>query len=148
SPATGTPSLGLKIDARGRLFVSGGNAGNARVIDARTGAVLASYQFATPPGTFVNDVVLTPRAAYFTDSNRAQLYKLALGRGGAPPATFETLALTGDFVLGAGINLNGIARTPDGGALLAVQSNTGLLFRIDPATGVTTKVQIPDALNN
>src|SRR5262245_29921892 len=36
SPATGTPSLGLKIDHRGRLFVSGGNAGDARVIDAHT----------------------------------------------------------------------------------------------------------------
>jgi sugar lactone lactonase YvrE len=148
SPATNTPSLGLKIDDRGRLFVSGGNAGDARVVDAHTGQVLAHYQFATPPGTFVNDVVLTPRAAYFTDSSRAVLYKLALGRGGSLPATFETLPLTGDFVLGAGINLNGISRTPDGEALLAVQSNAGLLFRIDPATGVTTKVQIADSLVN
>jgi sugar lactone lactonase YvrE len=147
SPAVGTQSLGLKIDGQGRLFVSGGSAGDARVIDARTGVVLAHYQFATS-NTFVNDVVLTPGAAYFTDSNQAVLYKLTLGRHGRLPATFSTLALTGDLVLATpGPNLNGIARTPDGRALLVVQTNTGLLFRVDPATGVTTKVQIPDLLN-
>jgi sugar lactone lactonase YvrE len=144
SPAVGTASLGLKTDLRGRLFVSGGGAGNGRVVDIHTGAVLASYQFATPaPGapSFVNDVALLGGAAYFTDSNRAVLYTLTLGRHGELPASFRTLPLTGDFVLTPGVNnLNGIAPTPDGRALIAVQSNTGLLFRIDPATGVTRQL--------
>ncbi|AXH92819.1 superoxide dismutase [Micromonospora aurantiaca] len=145
SPATGTPSLGLKVDPRGRLFVAGGTAGDARVIDTRTGAVLASYRFADAP-TFVNDVALTRDAAWFTDSNRPVLYRLPLGRGGTlPPAgAFTTLPLTGDFQqTGTGINLNGIAPTPDGRALIVVQSNTGTLFRVDPATGVTTTVDVP-----
>ncbi|MFD6694489.1 superoxide dismutase [Micromonospora aurantiaca (nom. illeg.)] len=145
SPATGTPSLGLKVDPRGRLFVAGGTAGDARVIDTRTGAVLASYRFADAP-TFVNDVALTRNAAWFTDSNRPVLYRLPLGRGGTlPPAGgFTTLPLTGDFQqTGTGINLNGIAPTPDGRALIVVQSNTGTLFRVDPATGVTTTVDVP-----
>ncbi|MER7334676.1 MULTISPECIES: hypothetical protein [unclassified Micromonospora] len=51
SPATGTPSLGLKVDPRGRLFVAGGTAGDARIVDTRTGDVLARYQFATAPTT-------------------------------------------------------------------------------------------------
>ncbi|MEU0962788.1 superoxide dismutase [Micromonospora aurantiaca] len=145
SPATGTPSLGLKVDPRGRLFVAGGTVGDARVIDTRTGAVLASYRFADAP-TFVNDVALTRDAAWFTDSNRPVLYRLPLGRGGTlPPAGgFTTLPLTGDFQqTGTGINLNGIAPTPDGRALIVVQSNTGTLFRVDPATGVTTTVDVP-----
>ncbi|MEU4594988.1 superoxide dismutase [Micromonospora aurantiaca (nom. illeg.)] len=145
SPATGTPSLGLKVDPRGRLFVADGTAGDARVIDTRTGAVLASYRFADTP-TFVNDVALTRDAAWFTDSNRPVLYRLPLGRGGTlPPAGgFTTLPLTGDFQqTGTGINLNGIAPTPDGRALIVVQSNTGTLFRVDPATGVTTTVDVP-----
>jgi len=144
SPATGTPSLGLKTDGRGRLFVSGGTAGDARVIDTRTGRVLHHYQFATsPPGTFVNDVVLTPRAAYFTDSNRAVLYRVPLGHDGEPASTFQTLPLTGAIVVDpAAINANGIARTPDGRGLLIIQSNTGLLFRVDPTTGVTTQVDV------
>ncbi|MFI7306628.1 superoxide dismutase [Micromonospora aurantiaca] len=145
SPATGTPSLGMKVDPRGRLFVAGGTAGDARVIDTRTGAVLAGYRFAEAP-TFVNDVTLTRNAAWFTDSNRPVLYRLPLGRGGTlPPAGgFTTLPLTGDFQQsGTGVNLNGIVPTPDGRALIVVQSNTGRLFRVDPATGVTTAVDVP-----
>ncbi|MGC4814443.1 SMP-30/gluconolactonase/LRE family protein [Micromonospora sp. DT228] len=143
--ATGTPSLGLKIDPRGRLFVAGGTAGDARVLDTRTGEVLARYQFATTP-TFVNDVVLTPDAAYFTDSNRPVLYRLPLGRGGAlPPADgFTTIALTGAYQqVGTGVNVNGIATTPDGRALIVVQSNTGTLYRVEEATGATTAVDVP-----
>jgi sugar lactone lactonase YvrE len=139
SPPVGTASLGMKTD--GRLFVAGGGGGDARVIDVRTGAVLASYRFVTSGETFVNDVVLTGGAAYFTDSRRAVLYKLTLGRHGELPATFATLPLTGDLVITPGAtNLTGIAATPDGRALVVVQSNTGLLFRVDPATGATTLV--------
>jgi sugar lactone lactonase YvrE len=129
--------------------VSGGGAGNARVVDVRTGRVLASYQFVTPPGTFINDVVLTPDAAFFTDSNRGALFKLPLGRHGElPPADgFQTLPLSGAIVVDpAAFNLNGIARTPDGRALLAVQSNTGLLFRVNPGTGVATQVNLGGVL--
>ncbi|WP_433533038.1 superoxide dismutase [Micromonospora sp. CA-263727] len=145
SPATGTPSLGLEVDHRGRLFVAGGTGGDARVVDTRTGAVLASYRFAAAP-TFVNDVVLTERAAYFTDSYRPVLYRLPLGRHGALPsaAGFTTIPLTGDFAqVGTEINLNGIARTPDRAGLIVVRSNTGTLFRVDPATGGTTTVDVP-----
>jgi sugar lactone lactonase YvrE len=146
SPATNTPSLGMKTDHRGRLFVAGGRAGDARVVDTGTGAVLARYQFATtPPNTFVNDVILTPHAAYFTDSNRAALYVLPLGRHGELPAAtgFRTLPLSGAIVVDpAATNANGIARTPDGQGLLIIQSNTGLLFRVDPATGVTSAVDV------
>jgi len=146
SQGPGTPSLGLKTDRRGRLFVSGGNAGNARVIDIRTGAVLASYQFAT--GTsFVNDVILTPDAAWFTDSANPVLYKVPFGRGGRLPAAdgFVRVPLSGAIVFGTGTNANGIARTPDGRALIIVQTNTGLLFRVDPRTGVTSTVDLGGA---
>ncbi|WP_239153618.1 superoxide dismutase [Virgisporangium aliadipatigenens] len=143
---TNTPSLGMKTDARGRLFVAGGTGGDGRVYDGRSGRLLAQYRFATtPPNTFVNDVILTDDAAWFTDSNRAVLYKVPFGRHGRLPAAdgFETLALTGAYqhVDGA-VNLNGIARTPDGKGLLVVQSNLGFLFRVDPRTGVTTQVDL------
>lgn len=145
SPATGTLSVGIKTDASGRLFVAGGLAGNARVIDTRTGAVLAGYQLATgTEATFVNDVVLTPTAAYFTDSYRPVLYELPLDRhGGLPaPEAVRRIPLTGDLVYQDGINANGIARTPDGRGLIIVQSNTGRLFRVDPATGATSGIDL------
>jgi sugar lactone lactonase YvrE len=79
SQGPGTQSLGMKIDRRGRLFVSGGSGGDARVIDARSGRVLKSYALHAAP-SFVNDVTLTGGAAWFTDSTNPVLYKLPPGR--------------------------------------------------------------------
>jgi sugar lactone lactonase YvrE len=145
-PGAGNPSVGLKVDRLGRLFVSGGNGGNARVVSAFSGRILASYQFAMAP-TFVNDVVLTPGAAWFTDSQRPVLYKLPLGPFGGLPTQAEvvTVPLTGDWEQVAGFNANGIARTPDGSALLVVNSTTGRLFRVDPATGAASGVDLGGA---
>ena len=143
SQGPGTPSVGMKVDHRFRLFVAGGPGGDARVVDAVTGEVLASYTFATAP-TFVNDVVLTPDAAWFTDSMQPFLYKVPLGRAGSLPDQSDVvkLPLGGDYVHQARFNLNGIARTPDGDALLVIQSSTGLLFRVDPSTGFATRVDL------
>ncbi|MFF5111381.1 superoxide dismutase [Streptosporangium sp. NPDC000509] len=141
NPGPGTPSLGLKVDPRGRLFVAGGTGGDARVIDTRTGKVLASYRLTTG-AAFVNDVVLTRDAAYFTDSANPVLYRLPFGRGGALPSQAAKVPLSGDIVYTTGNNANGIAQTPDGKGLLVVQSNTGRLFRVDPSTGVATLVDI------
>ena len=63
SEGPGTPSVGLKIDRRQRLFVAGGPSGGARVVSAVSGQVLASYTFATGPA-FINDVVLTRGTAW------------------------------------------------------------------------------------
>ncbi|MGK8559301.1 SMP-30/gluconolactonase/LRE family protein [Nocardia gipuzkoensis] len=145
STGPGTPSLGLAVDQRGRLFVAGGTGGDARVVDTATGAVLASYRLATPPETFVNDVVLTPTGAWFTDSRTPVLYHLPLGGDGAlpPPDAVVRRPLTGDIVYQPGaINANGIVRTPDGTGLIIVQSVTGRLFRVDPATGATRQVDL------
>jgi sugar lactone lactonase YvrE len=145
SPGPGTPSVGLALD-RGRLFVAGGNAGDARVVSARTGDVLASYPLAGGV-SFVNDVVVTPDAAYFTDSLSPTLYRVPLGHHGALPAPGEVhpVPLTGDFMQQQGFNANGISRTPDRTGLLVIQSNTGLLFRVDPATGAATTVDLGGA---
>jgi sugar lactone lactonase YvrE len=140
------PSLGLKIDNRGRLFVAGGASGTGRVIDVRTGKIIRNYRFATAP-TFINDVVLTRRYAWFTDSQRPQLYGVRLGPGGRPGGKRHvvTLPLSGEWQQVDGFNANGIAQTPNGKALLVVNSTTGLLFRVDPRTGVATRVDLGGA---
>ncbi|HZM79564.1 MAG TPA: hypothetical protein VFC19_27855 [Candidatus Limnocylindrales bacterium] len=140
-PAPGVPAVGLKLDDRGRLFVSGGPSGTGRVVSARSGRILASYTFQVAP-TFINDVVLTPGAAYFTDSQKPFLYVVRLGRNGSLPSGFTALPLSGDLVYQPGFNVNGISRTPDGRALLVVQSNTASLFRVNPATGAATLVDL------
>jgi sugar lactone lactonase YvrE len=145
----GRAAIGIKVDRRNRLFVAGGPTGMAFVYDARTGEDLASYQL-TPEGTaatFVNDVVVTHKAAYFTDSLNQQLYVLPFGGKGRLPdqSKVRVLPLTGDLAYTTGFNLNGIAADRGGRALLAVQSNTGLLFRINPRTGVTRQVDLGGA---
>ena len=145
----GRAAIGIKVDKRNRLFVAGGPTGMAFVYDARTGEDLASYQL-TPEGTaatFVNDVAVTHKAAYFTDSLNQQLYVVPFGRGGRLPGQgkVRVLPLTGDLQYTTGFNLNGIAAARGGRALLAVQSNTGLLFRINPRTGVTRQVDLGGA---
>ena len=148
SQGPGTPSAGLDVDARVRLFVAGASAGDARVVDTRTGAVLASYDLATTTPSFVNDVIVTKRMAWFTDSQNPVLYRVEPGPGNRLPtqADVTALPLTGDYQHVAGFNLNGITATRDGKMLLAVQSATGLLFRIDPRTGHTSRVDLGGTL--
>lgn len=148
SQGPGTPSVGLKIGGD-RLYVAGGTAGNGRVVSVKTGAILASYSFVTPTTanpSFVNDVVLAKRGAWFTDSLRPQLYGVSYARD-AKKAKVVTLPLTGDWKQAAGVNnANGIALSPDKRSLLVVQSNTGFLFRVDPRTGVARRVDLGSTL--
>ena len=140
SQGPGTQSLGLKLDGRGRLFVSGGSGGDARVLDAASGRVLKSYRLQTVP-SFINDVVLTGGAAWYTDSTNPVLFKLPLDDHGSLPAQATRVPLTGDIVYTTGNNANGITATPDGRALIIVQTNTGKLFRTS-YDGKTTQVDL------
>jgi sugar lactone lactonase YvrE len=134
-------ATGIEYD-RGRLWVAGAGFGTARVYDASTGTLLREYQLATPPGTFINDVVVTNRAAYFTDSQRPVLYRIALSANGVP-GDLSTINLGGQYVHVPGqFNLNGIVATPDGTQLIAVQSFSRRLLVIDPATGAATTIDI------
>jgi sugar lactone lactonase YvrE len=126
-----------------RLWVAGGGTGAVRVYDATTGAPLQTYQFG--PGRFLNDLVATREAVYVTDSLMQQLIVIPLGPGGALPAPTEvhTIPLTGDIHYVAGFNANGIVASR--GWLIIVQSNTGQLFRVDPATGSTQEIDLGGA---
>src|SRR5829696_8798682 len=94
----GVPAVGLKIDKKGLLYVAGGPSGTARVVSAGTGRILASYTLSTEP-SFINDVVLTKRAAWFTNSQQPELYRVSRdGRG--PRVT--VVPLSGDWRQTAG----------------------------------------------
>ncbi len=138
---TGRSATGLELDNHNRLIVAGAGTGSAYVYDARNGNLLRTYTLATAP-TFINDVVVTHGAAYLTDSQKAVLYRIPIGPGGAL-GDAETIPLSGDYVHVAGAtNLNGIDATPNGKTLIAVQSVNGRLYEIDPATGVAKLVAL------
>ena len=141
-PQAGRAAIGLKVD-RGRIFVAGGNTGNAFVYSATTGALLRSYAF-SPSDSFVNDVVVTKQAAWFTDSFKPVLYRVPLGPNGRPGASFASVPLSGQYQHGSGFNVNGIDATPNGKTLVIVQSSTGKLFTVG-RTGVTREVTLAGA---
>src|SRR5918997_2947489 len=102
----GNPSVGLKVDKRGLLYVAGGTTGTGRVISVRTGDILANYTLTTDRPTFVNDVILTKRYAWFTDSQQPQLYRVERTRTGRGAASAEVrrVPLTGDWEQLPGVN--------------------------------------------
>jgi sugar lactone lactonase YvrE len=144
----GRQAVGMAADlAHGLLFVAGGFTGQGYVYDLDTGATVASYQFATPPATVINDVAVTRRGAWFTDSAQAQLYFVPVSRAGVPGHTFRTLALSGPAADTSGeFNLNGIQATTNGKTLIVAHSANGQLYTVDPRTGASatiTGVSVP-----
>jgi sugar lactone lactonase YvrE len=159
SPGPGASAAGLKIDPRtNHLFVSAITFG-ARVYDAGTGALRQAYPFTTPGpfALFINDVVVTRDAAFFTDSCSTTLFKLPLGPGGRlpDPSAVQALALTGEFEFvpipypGGAYpcypNMNGIAATDNGQWLIVNNTATERLYRVDPRTGASVQIEILNA---
>lgn len=145
----GRIAVGLSFDRRSDyIFAAGGANGNAFVYDADTGAEVGSFTFTSGVPTFINDVIVTREAAYFTNSQRAEFYRVPLGPRGSLPAggAFTTIPLGGDWAQAAGFNANGIEATPNGKSLIIVQSGTGFLFKVDPATGVAQRIDLGGAL--
>ncbi len=157
-PQQGRIAVGLAVDTRSNaIFVAGGGPflgpipGSAYVYDIETGAELAEYSL---DGLFVNDVVVTRDAAYFTDSGRPVLYRVPLGpQGQLPePSLVEEISLGDgfDFDPAAFPNANGIVATPNGKSLIVANTSFGSLYKVDPQTGEATKIDlggasVPDA---
>jgi sugar lactone lactonase YvrE len=139
----GRQAIGVDF-ADQRLFVAGGPTGRAWVYDARTGATLASYQLAAGPPTFVNYVVVTRDAAWFTESQGSVLYRVPIAPDGTlgSQADVEAVPLTGDFTFAPGFNVNGIDATPRGDTLVIVQSNLGRLYTVDAGTGEASLIDL------
>ena len=141
----GRSSIGLKYDARtGLLFVAGGMTGYAYIYDGQTGANIAEIQLTTLP-SFINDVIITYDAAYFTNSFQPELYRVPLANNGElpPTPTSEAIPLGGDYQFTpGGFNANGIDATPDGKTLIIVNSADGALYNVDPTTGIATRIDL------
>jgi len=146
TPASGRAIAGLYVDKKSNtLFAAGTLSGQAFAFDAENGAMLATYQLATDFPSFINDVVVTCDAAYFTDSFQPAIYRVPLGPFGALPdqSSVERIPLGGDFVQVPGpfvFNSNGIVASSSGTWLLIV--SRGELYRVDPQTGNAIKVDL------
>lgn len=145
---SGRLAVGMDYDSStGRLYVAGGPDGNGYIYDAASGATVAVVDL-TPAG-FVNDVIVTKNAAYFTDSFAPQMYVVPLSRSGDIAGPSMTVPLTGDFQFAPGqFNANGIEASPQGDTLIVVNSFFGELYTVDPKSGASRVIDIGGAVVN
>ncbi|RSS72220.1 SMP-30/gluconolactonase/LRE family protein [Streptomyces sp. WAC06614] len=131
---------GLRVDPRGRLWVTDSTTGVA-VYDTRTRTRLAHFEVAGTDPFFVNDLTITPDGtAYLTDSLRGTIYRVTpaqLAQGSGPLEPAYTLPVTP-----GAIALNGIVSDPAGRWLLAVDMTAGVLHRVDLRTGALSLVTL------
>lgn len=134
---------GVTVDHAGRVYVAGGPNGigtdrpDLWVYDA-DGTLLAALR---APGTevFLNDVAIGPDgAAYFTNSNDAEVFRVADDGAGWEARLWSDATAT--IERRAGFNLGGIVLTADRSAFVVAQGNTGRLWRFATATGDVSEV--------
>lgn len=139
-------AVGLSYDHRSdHLFVAGQQEGEAYVYDAENGETVETYTL-TEEDTFVNDVVVTSDAAFFTDSFRPVFYRVPLGPAGRLPdqSDVEEISLSGDFEQVEGFNSNGIDAPPNEAYLIIINSSTGTLYKVDPESGDASEIDLED----
>lgn len=135
---------GITVDDAGRVYVAGGpnGIGTGRPdlwVYSPEGELLTALR---APGTdvFLNDVAIgADGAAYFTNSNDAQVFRVA-NDGAGWQATLWADA-TDTIERRTGFNLGGIVLTEDRSAFVVAQGNTGALWRFATATGEVTPVR-------
>jgi sugar lactone lactonase YvrE len=138
-----TTATGMEVGEEGRLFIAGGDTGRIFVYDTETADLVRRLDTPDTEATFLNDVAVTPDGdAYFTDSMRPVLFRVPStgdGVGEAEPwLNFEGTPAEYE----EGFNLNGIDATEDGRHLVAVQTNTGELLRIDTESKEVVKINL------
>lgn len=146
--------LGMRVDRRSNyLFAAGCVGGDANVYDADTGEEITNYQLTDDLSTVINDLAITRQAVYFTDYGKPFLYRLPLSRNGRLPEGEDAatpLQLMGDFAdddAQQGFSLaNGIVATPNGKTLIVGNSANAQIYRVDPDSGDTDRIELDTPL--
>jgi sugar lactone lactonase YvrE len=135
---------GVTVDSQGRVYVAGGPNGidhpgapDLWVYD-ESGRLLAALRTGVA-NAFLNDVVIGPDgAAYFTNSNAPQVFRVAERDGEWTVRTWVDATAT--IPTQAGFNLGGIVLSPDRRAQGVAQGNVGKLWRFDLQSGKVSPI--------
>lgn len=141
---------GITTDDDGRVYIAGGPNG----IDSATqsdngrpdvwvyspdGELLAALRLPGDNG-FANDVAIGPDgAAYVTNSNAPQVFRIAEDEGGWEATLWADA--TGTIEQRPGFNLGGIVLTADRSAFVVAQGTTGQLWRFATSDGSVSQVE-------
>jgi sugar lactone lactonase YvrE len=137
----GRNALGMAFDRRhDLLFVAGGQTGQAYVYNTRSGKTVASYQLGSAGSSVINDVTVTRKGAWFTNSFQPVLYFVPLNKHGRP-GTIQALQLSGPAAqLSGDFNLNGIRAANHGRTLIVAHSANGALYTVNPRSGASAAI--------
>ncbi len=159
SPPTGKSVSGLSYDPRTDYLyaATGFGAGDAKgiftftgqgvtVYDASSGDIIMEIGFGDGTGT-INDCLVTRTGVYCTDSFNPILYKLVLEKGGRLPSTpvVEMIPMPGFGMVVGAFNANGLVGGFDGKQLVIVNITSGVLYRVDTASGEASPIEIEGA---
>lgn len=143
---------GITVDDEGKVYVAGGpnGIGTGRpdlwVYD-KDGALLAALRVPGTADAFLNDVAIGPDgAAYFTNSNDPQVFRVAEGANGWDATLWADA--TGTVTRSAGFNLGGIVLSADRSAFVVAQGNVGRMWRFDARTGEVREITTDTDLVN
>jgi sugar lactone lactonase YvrE len=141
-----TSANGLDTDRKWRkLWVATGQLGRIDLLNPRSGATLRTFTMAQ--GSYANDVAVTKKATYVTDSLQPTLWRVrahSSASGAEPWLELTTTPIT----YTTGFNLNGIEATKNGHWLIAVQTNTGQLWRISTRTKHVREIALDQPVTN
>ena len=132
--AAGKSAVGMKVRG-GKLYVAGGMTGKIYVYSLRTKELVATFD--TGSGGFLNDLVVTGKGVFVTDSFRPTLWRVTSAQVRAGSGTPQAIPVGPEIAYESGFNLNGIV--VHGHRLIVVQTNTGKLFSIVVRKGGTTR---------
>jgi hypothetical protein len=140
---------GITVDSAGRVYVAGGPNGIDHPerpdlwVYSAAGELLTALR-APGEDVFLNDVAIGPDgAAYFTNSNAPEVYRVAAGAKGWEARRWADARAT--IATQPGFNLGGIVTSTDHSALVVGQGTTGQLWRFDLADASVTLVDTDDA---
>ena len=151
-------AVGLSLDKRsGYLYVAGGFSieppfiGKIHVYNYRTGDHIKTFDVPSLGPVFINDVIVTRDAAYFTDSFNPVLYKIPLEKNGQLTNSDDVikLPLTGFSMVAVGlpgfpvsIFANGIDASPSGKMLIIANMDRGELYSVNPNNGNASLIDL------
>ena len=139
---------GITTDRHNNIYIAGGpnGLGTDRPdmwVYSADGDLLAALKV-DAPNAFINDVAIGPDgAAYFTNSNAPQIFRVSNDGGSWQVETW--LDATGTITQEPGFNLGGIVVSPDRQALLVAQGNVGALWKIDLTTKTVAQIDTGSA---
>lgn len=136
-------ATGLKLDAKGRLWVCGGADAKVSVLNASGGLLKLWDMKALFGAGFINDCIMDDAYMYFTDSKVQKLYRASI-TADTPGNMEEWLSFSNAQIPydPAGTNANGIVLTADGKYLIIVVSASGKLYRITKADKTITEIAL------